>query len=86
MNLDSAIDESTQAVSLICIGMGTVLVFLCLTIFAMIVMSAVVKKLNEYYPEAVPAKAAPARKPTAAAEDDQVALAVLMAVLRHGKK
>ena len=51
-----------QGLVAMCIGMGTVLSFLCLMIVAMTIMSAVVRKLNQIFPEAVP-QAAGAKKP-----------------------
>ena len=44
-----------QGISVMCIGMGTVVAFLCITIVSMFIMSAAVKKLNQLFPEAVPA-------------------------------
>ena len=46
-----------QGVSVMLIGMGTVVAFLCITIISMFVMSFVVGKLNKLFPEAVPAVA-----------------------------
>ncbi len=43
-----------QGVSVMCIGMGTVLSFLLITILSMFIMSNVVRKLNTIFPEAIP--------------------------------
>ena len=43
-----------EGLSAMLIGMGTVLSFLCLMIISMFIMSKVVIKLNEIFPEAVP--------------------------------
>ena len=40
-----------QGVSVMLIGMGTVVAFLCITIISMFVMSFVVGKLNKLFPE-----------------------------------
>jgi len=42
-----------QGLSIMGIGMGTVLAFLCIMIFSMIIMSCIVGKLNKLFPEAV---------------------------------
>ena len=39
-----------QGVAVMCIGMGTVLTFLCVMIVSMFVMGKVVRKLNELFP------------------------------------
>ena len=44
-----------EGLSAMLIGMGTVLSFLCLMIISMFIMSKVVRKLNEIFPEAIPA-------------------------------
>lgn len=67
-----------QGLVAMCIGMGTVLAFLCLMIVAMHVMSAVVKKLNEIFPELVP-QAAGVKK-TVSSSDEEVAVAILSAL------
>ena len=43
-----------QGLAVMCIGMGTVLAFLCTTILSMFVMSKIVRKLNEIFPEVIP--------------------------------
>ena len=70
-----------QGIAVMCIGMGTVLAFLCITILSMHIMSRVVKKLNEIFPEAVP-KAAGAAKVVKSNDDENVAVAILAAVLK----
>lgn len=69
-----------QGIAVMCIGMGTVLAFLCTTIFSMIIMSKVVRKLNEIFPVAV---AQPAGVPKAVSGDDEnIAVAILAAILK----
>lgn len=70
-----------QGVAVMCIGMGTVLAFLCITILSMFIMSRVVKKLNEIFPEAVP-QTAGAAKVVKSNDDENVAVAILAAVLK----
>lgn len=72
-----------QGISVMCIGMGTVIVFLCVTIASMLIMSKVVGKLNLIFPEVVPQMAGGARK-SAVSNDDEVAVAILSAIF--GKK
>ena len=71
-----------QGISVMCIGMGTVVAFLCLTILAMFIMSAVVGKLNQLFPEAVPAIAGGAKKAVTSNDDSEVAAAIVAALFR----
>lgn len=68
-----------EGISVMCIGMGTVVAFLCVTIFSMFAMSAVVGKLNKLFPEAIPQVAGGARK-SATSNDEEVAVAILSAI------
>jgi sodium pump decarboxylase gamma subunit len=68
----------SEGLVMMCIGMGTVLLFLCTLIIAMNVMSFCVAKLNKLFPEAVPAQAG--AKPVAASNDDAIAVAIAAAV------
>jgi len=71
-----------QGISVMCIGMGTVVAFLCLTILAMFVMSAVVGKLNQLFPEVVPAAAGGTKKAVTTNDDSEVAAAIVAALFR----
>ncbi len=71
-----------QGVSVMLIGMGTVVTFLCVTIVSMFVMSAVVGKLNQIFPEAVPATTGGAKKAVASGDDSEVAAAIVAALFR----
>ena len=71
-----------QGISVMCIGMGTVVMFLCMTILAMYIMSAVVGKLNQLFPEAVPAVAGGAKKVASSNDDSEVAAAIVAALFR----
>ncbi len=67
----------SEGLVMMCIGMGTVLLFLCTMIIAMNVMSVCVAKLNEWFPEAgVNVKPAPVRT----TDDSEVAVAIAAAV------
>ena len=61
-----------QSLTVMFIGMGTVLAFLCTTIISMLVMAKVVKKLNEFFPEAVPQAAGTCKVAQAANEDENI--------------
>lgn len=63
------------------IGMGTVLIFLCLMIVAMNIMSFVVRKLNERFPEAVPVVAG-AKKTIVKGDDSEIVAAIVSAMFR----
>jgi sodium pump decarboxylase gamma subunit len=69
-----------QGLVAMCIGMGTVLSFLCLMIVAMFLMSAIVKKLNEIFPEVIPQTAGV--KKTSSSNDEEIAVAILSAMFR----
>ena len=71
-----------QGVSVMLIGMGTVVAFLCITILSMFVMSFVVGKLNQIFPEAVPAVAGGAKKVATSDDDSAIAAAIVAAMFR----
>ena len=70
-----------QGLVAMCIGMGTVLSFLCLMIVLMTVMSAIVRKLNQIFPEVVPQVAS--AKKTTSSNDEEIAVAILSAMVRR---
>ena len=69
-----------EGLSAMLIGMGTVLSFLCLMIISMFFMSKIVRKLNEIFPEAVPAGGG--IKATTSNDDSEVAAAIVAAIFR----
>lgn len=69
-----------EGLSAMLIGMGTVLSFLCLMIISMFIMSKVVRKLNEIFPEAVPASATV--KKISSGDDSEIAAAIVAAMFR----
>ena len=71
-----------QGVSVMLIGMGTVVAFLCITIISMFVMSFVVGKLNKLFPESVPAVAGGAKKAVASGDDSEIAAAIVAALFK----
>ena len=71
-----------QGISVMCIGMGTVVAFLCVTILSMFVMSAVVGKLNQIFPEVVPQTAGGAKKSVSSNDDAEIAAAIVAALFR----
>ena len=72
-----------QGVSLMLIGMGTVVAFLCITIMSMFVMSFVVGKLNQLFPETVPATVGGVKKVATSNDDSEVAAAIVAAIFKR---
>ena len=70
-----------EGLSAMLIGMGTVLSFLCLMIVSMTIMSKVVRKLNEIFPEAVPQTAGPSKK-ISSGDDSEIASAIVAAMFK----
>ena len=68
-----------EGLSAMLIGMGTVLSFLCLMIISMFIMSSVVRKLNEIFPEAVTVTANAGNKKTSG-DDSDIAAAIVAAM------
>ena len=71
-----------EGLSLMCVGMGTVLTLLCIMIVSMTVMSKVVSKLNEIFPEPV-AQAAGGAKQKTASDDSEIAAAIAAALFKR---
>lgn len=74
-------ENLANGLTLMVIGMGTVLLFLCLMILSMNIMSKVVIWLNKIFPEAVPELAAPKRA-AVSGNDEEVAAAILAAMMK----
>ena len=70
-----------EGLSAMLIGMGTVLSFLCLMIISMFIMSKIVRKLNEIFPEAVPQVAGGVKK-ISAGDDSEIAAAIVAAMFK----
>ena len=68
-----------EGFSMMLIGMGTVLIFLCIMIVCMNVMSWAVAKINTIFPEPVPA-AQGAKKISSKSDDSEVAAAIVAAM------
>lgn len=71
-------DILNEGLVMMCIGMGTVLLFLFTLIISMHIMSACVAKLNEWFPVADSGNAKTA--PTRTNDDSEVAVAIAAAV------
>ena len=67
--------------TLMAIGMGTVLIFLCVLIASMHVMSAIVQYLNKLFPEKVEV----VERKVAKSSDDDSAIAVALAAIMARK-
>ena len=70
-----------EGLSMMLVGMGTVLVFLCIMICAMFIMSAAVKKINEIFPEPVPALSG-TKKVQKSSDDSEIAAAIVAAMFK----
>ena len=71
----------TEGLSLMLIGMGTVLLFLCIMIVAMKIMSKAVAKLNTIFPEPVAAVAGN-KKLKMSGDDSEIAAAIVAALFK----
>ncbi len=72
-----------NGLALLLIGMGTVLAFLTLLIFAMMIMSKVVGWLNKIFPEAVEEVKTAAKK-VASNVDEAIAVAIAAIMAKRG--
>ena len=70
----------SEGLVMMCIGMGTVLLFLCTLIISMLIMSACVARLNKWFPEAV-SNAKPVTVSTN--NDEAVAVASAAAIAKN---
>ena len=70
----------SEGLVMMCIGMGTVLLFLCTLIIAMSVMSFCIIRLNKWFPEAIAATTG--QKQVTTSNDEAVAVAIAAAVAR----
>ena len=71
----------SEGIAMMLIGMGTVLMFLCIMIVAMNIMSWAVSKINQIFPEPV-AQTAGGGKSTAKSDDSEIAAAIAAAFVR----
>jgi len=71
----------SEGLAMMLIGMGTVLIFLCIMILCMNVMSWAVSKINMVFPEPVAqVSGGGAKKKSASSDDSEVAAAVVAAM------
>ena len=73
----------SEGIAMMLIGMGTVLMFLCIMIVSMNVMSWAVAKINEVFPEPVLQTAGGAKKKTSDGDDSEIAAAIVAAMFRR---
>lgn len=73
----------SEGFAMMLIGMGTVLMFLCIMIIAMNVMSWAVSKINAIFPEPVAATAGgKGGKSVKSSDDSEIAAAIVAAMFR----
>ena len=70
-----------DGLTMMLIGMGTVLMFLCMLIVCMNVMSLAVAKINMIFPEAVPATSKGSKK-ISSGDDSEIAAAIVAAMFK----
>ena len=74
----------SEGLAMMLIGMGTVLIFLCIMIICMFVMSWAVSKINKIFPEPVAqAAGGNAKKKSASADESEIAAAIAAAIFRR---
>lgn len=71
----------SEGLAMMLIGMGTVLIFLCIMIVAMNIMSWAVAKINSIFPEPV-AVTGGAKKTAKASDDSEIAAAIVAAIFK----
>ena len=71
----------SEGIAMMLIGMGTVLMFLCIMIVSMNVMSWAVGKINEVFPEPV-LQPAGGKKRVADGDESEIAAAIVAAMFR----
>ena len=69
-----------EGLTIMAIGLGFVIVFLCVLIFSMCIMSKIVAYLNTLFPEVV--EAAMAKNTDKSSNDDNEAIALAIAVAK----
>ncbi len=74
-------ENLANGLTLVLIGMGTVLFFLCVLIFCMGILAKVIAFLNKIFPEAIPQTAGTTRA-IKSTNDEEVAVAILAAMMR----
>ena len=69
---------------IMCLGMGSVFLFLVIMVYAMQVMAFVIKKINTLFPEAIPEQNKYTKK-QANTSDSEIALAIALAYAKAQK-
>ena len=78
----NVVEIFNEGFAVMCVGMGTVFVFLTIMIFAMNCMSKVVAKLNTIWPDPVP-HVAGGKKKAAKGDDSEIAAAIVAAMFKR---
>ena len=72
----------SEGLAMMLIGMGTVLMFLCIMIICMYVMSWAVTKINKIFPEPIVQVAGGGKSKTVSGDDSEIAAAIVAAMVR----
>ena len=78
----NVVEIFNEGFAVMCVGMGTVFIFLTIMIFAMNCMSKVVEKLNTIWPEPVPQVVGSKKKATKG-DDSEIAAAIVAAMFKR---
>lgn len=70
---------------IMCLGMGFVFIFLVIMVFSMQIMSAVIKKINTFFPEAIAEENKYTKKTQQNTSDSEIALAIALAYAESQK-
>ena len=79
----NVVEIFNEGFAVMCVGMGTVFVFLTIMIFAMNCMSKVVAKLNTIWPEPIQQVAGGVKKKVAKGDDSEIAAAIVAAMFKR---
>lgn len=79
----NVVEIFNEGLAVMCIGMGTVFIFLYIMIFVMNCTAKVIAKLNTIWPEPVPQVAGGAKKKVAKGDDSEIAAAIVAAMFKR---
>ncbi len=68
---------------IMCIGMGSVFLFLIIMVYSMRIMAKIIEKINKYFPEETKQENKYQRK-TQMTSESEIALAIALAYLKKG--
>lgn len=69
---------------IMCLGMGSVFLFLVIMVYAMRIMAFVIQKINKFFPEALPETNKYTKK-SQSSSDSEIALAIALAYAKAQK-